>query len=75
VASWKAARSGDSPTDRYQITISGSDGGGTYTRSVSGSTLTATFAVNDIPDWRIKVRAHDVAGWGPWSASYTLGGT
>jgi hypothetical protein len=74
VASWKAARAGDSPTDKYRITITGSDGGGTYTRTVSGSTLTATFVVNDIPDYTIKVRAHDAAGWGPWSAPHTLGG-
>jgi hypothetical protein len=75
VASWKAAPPGDSPTDEYQITIAGSDGGGTYTQTVSGSTLTATFAVNDIPDWTIEVRTHDAAGWGRWSAPYTLGGT
>ena len=75
VASWKAAPPGDSPTDEYRITITGSDGAGTYSRTAWGSTLTATFAVNDIPDWTIKVRAHDAAGWGPWSAPHTLGGT
>ena len=74
VASWKAAPPGDSPTDEYQITITASDGGGTYTQTVSGSTLTATFAVNDIPDWTIEGRAHNAAGWGRWSAPYTLGG-
>ena len=74
VASWQAGTAGDSPTDSYQITITGSDGGGTYTQTVSGSTLTSTFSVSDVPDWRIQVRAHDAAGWGPWSTSYTLGG-
>lgn len=73
-ASWTAAVPGDSPTDSYQITINGSDGGGTFTQSVSGSTLTATFAVSDIPDWSVKVRAHNAAGWGPWSTSFVLGG-
>lgn len=75
VARWKASAPGDSSTDKYQVSVTGSDGGGTYTQTVSGSTLTVTFAVNDIPDWTIEVRAHDAAGWGPWSAPYTLGGT
>jgi hypothetical protein len=42
---------------------------------VSGATLSATFAVSDIPDYTIKVQAHDTAGWGAWSASASLGGT
>lgn len=75
VASWQAAPSGDSPTDEYQITIVGSDGAGTYTQSVPASQLWAEFVVNDIPDYQIEVRAHDAAGWGPWSAPYMLGGT
>jgi hypothetical protein len=74
VATWQAGPAGDSPTDAYLITITGSDGGGTYTQTVSGSTLTATFSVSDTPDWKIQVQAHDTAGWGPWSTSYTLGG-
>jgi hypothetical protein len=74
VATWNAAPAGDSPTDQYQITISGSDGGGTFTQTVSGATLTAVFAVSDVPDWKVQVRAHDAAGWGPWSASFRLGG-
>jgi hypothetical protein len=75
VASWTAAVPGDSPTDQYQITINGSDGGGTFTQTVAGSTLTASFTVDDIPDWSITVRAHNAAGWGPWSAAFVLGGT
>jgi hypothetical protein len=73
-ASWAAASPGDSPVDQYQITINGSDGGGTFTQTVAGTTLAATFAVSDIPDWSIQVRAHNTAGWGPWSARSTLGG-
>ena len=72
VATWDAAPAGDSPTDQYQV--AGSDGGGTFAQTVSGSTLTATFGVSDIPEWRVQVRAHDAAGWGPWSTTYTLGG-
>jgi hypothetical protein len=74
MATWAAAVPGDSPTDQYQITIRGSDGGGTFTQSVSGSTLTASFSVNDIPDWSVSVRAHNAAGWSPWSAPFLLGG-
>jgi hypothetical protein len=74
LASWAAAAPGDSPTDQYQITITGSDGGGTFTQTVSGSTLTVTFNVSDVPDWTVKVRAHDAAGWGAWSARFVLGG-
>jgi hypothetical protein len=75
VVTWLAPAAGDSPIDQYQITVNGSDGGGTFTQTVSGSTPTATFAVNDIPDWSIQVRAHNAAGWGPWSTRVTLGGT
>ena len=74
LASWRAAGGGDSPVDLYQITITGSDGGGTFTQTVSGSTLSAVFAVSDIPDWSVKVRAHDAAGWSGWSATVRLGG-
>jgi hypothetical protein len=72
---WRAAAGGDSPVDAYQVTVSGSDHGGTFTQTVDGSTLYASFSVSDIPDWSIKVRAHDAAGWGPWSATKRLGGT
>jgi hypothetical protein len=75
VASWPAAVPGDSPIDQYQITITGSDGAGTFTQSVGGSTLTASFTVDDIPDWKVTVRAHNAAGWGPWSSAFFLGGT
>ena len=74
VATWAAAPAGNSPVDSYQVTVKGSDGGGTFTQTVDGATLTATFAVNDIPDWSITVRAHNAAGWGPWSARARLGG-
>ncbi len=74
VATWNAAVPGDSPVDQYEITITGSDGGGTFTQTVPGTTLTASFTVDDIPDWTVEVRAHNAAGWGPWSASFTLGG-
>ena len=72
--SWSAAAAGDSPTDQYQVTVTGGDGAGTYTQTVSGSTLSASFTVSHIPDWSIQVRAHNTAGWGPWSTTAFLAG-
>lgn len=74
LASWRAAIPGDSPIDQYEILITGSDGGGTFSQIVSGTSLTASFTVDYIPDWRVTVRAHNAAGWGSWSTSFTLGG-
>jgi hypothetical protein len=74
IATWQAAVAGDSPVDQYQITIQGSDGGGTFTQTVSGTTLTASFTVDWTPDWSVTVWAHNAAGWSPASARFTLGG-
>ncbi len=74
VATWQAADPGNSPVDQYLVTITGSDGGGTFTQTVSGATLTAMFTVDFIPNWSVTVQAHNAAGWGPPSAAVTLGG-
>ncbi len=74
LATWNAAVPGDSPIDQYEVTITGSDGGGTLDQTVSGATLSTSFTVDFIPDWSVQVRAHNAVGWGPWSASSTLGG-
>ena len=78
LARWQAATGGDSPVDKYQVTVVVFDGGtGAPAPSslvVSGSTLSAALAVNDVYDWNVYVRAHDAAGWGAWSAPYLLGG-
>jgi hypothetical protein len=74
VASWQAAVPGDSPIDQYRITITGSDGGGTFTQTVSGTTLTASFTVDYIPNWSVTVQAHNAFGWGSSSPVVTLGG-
>ena len=74
VATWAAAAPGNSPIDQYKITIVGSDGGGTFTQTVSGSTLTVSFSVSDNPDWAITVQAHNAVGWGPASTRIVLGG-
>ena len=74
VVNWKAPPPGDSPTDEYRVTITNPDTGNTVTQTVSGSAVSASFAVSDVPDWTIQVQAHDAAGWGHLSTSYLLGG-
>jgi hypothetical protein len=74
ITSWAAADPGDSPIDEYYITIAGSDGGGTFTQTVDGSTLTAYFDVDFTPNWSVIVQAHNAFGWGPASKPVTLGG-
>jgi hypothetical protein len=74
VVTWLASVPGDSPVDQYQVTISGSDGAGTFTQTVDGVTLTAFFGVSVTPDWSVTVRAHNSVGWGPWSTVVRLGG-
>jgi Fibronectin type III domain len=74
VTTWQAAVAGDSPIDLYQVTIAGSDGAGTLTQTVSGTTLTASFTVDYIPNWSVTVQAHNASGWGPWSSAFRLGG-
>jgi len=74
VATWQAADPGNSPIDQYLVTIMGSDGAGSSTQSVSGTTLTASFTVDYIPNWSVTVQAHNAFGWGPVSSVFRLGG-
>ena len=74
VVAWQAAVPGNSPIDQYQVSITGSDGGGTFTQTVSGATLTLSFTVDYIPDWSVTVRAHNAVGWGQSSRPVVLGG-
>jgi len=73
-ATWQAAAPGNSPIDEYLVKITGSDGGGTFSQTVSGTTLTAYFTVDYVPNWSVTVQAHNAAGWGAVSAAYNLGG-
>jgi len=74
VAKWKAAVPGDSPIDQYEVQITGSDGAGTFSKTVPGTHVKAKFTVDWIPDWTVMARAHNATGWGPWSATFRLGG-
>jgi hypothetical protein len=78
ITAWTAPLGGDSPIDQYEVLVTAYDAdpgaGGPYDQTVSASTLTASFAVNDVNNWSVTVRAHDAAGWGPWSTAIILGG-
>ena len=73
IANWAAAVPGNSPVDQYQVIIT-SDGGSSFTNSVSGTTLTTYFNVDYIPNWSVTVQAHNAFGWGAVSSAVNLGG-
>jgi len=74
VATWNAPDPGDSPIDQFEVTIASDEGAGTFTQTVPGTTLTAIFTVDYVPNWTVTVRAHNAVGWGPWSDPFILGG-
>jgi hypothetical protein len=74
IVTWNAADPGDSPIDQYSIQAVDLDHGTVFTQTVSGTTLTASFTEDWIPDWAITVRAHNAFGWGAWSSTFDLGG-
>jgi hypothetical protein len=74
IAAWPATVPGNSPIDEYLVKIIGSDGGGSYTNTVSGTTLTTYFNVDFTPNWSVTVQAHNADGWGPVSSAVQLGG-
>ena len=67
---------GDSPIDEYQVKATAHDAdkgaGGPHKTTADGSTLSALVAANWNYDWAVKVRAHNAAGWGPWSKSVII---
>ena len=74
IATWQAAVPGNSPVDKYFVTITGSDGAGTQTNSVGGSALSLSFPVDSNYNWSVTVQAHNAFGWGPVSSVVNLGG-
>lgn len=78
LASWAAAAPGDSPVDVYRVKVTAHDADppvpGPYARSLGGTTLSTSFTLNSTLDWKIKIRAHNAAGWGPWSKAVILHG-
>lgn len=73
-ASWSPSVPGNSPVDQYLVTITGSDGAGTFYQTVAGTTTNANFTVDFVPNWSVTVQAHNAAGWGATSNPYMLGG-
>jgi len=74
IASCAAADLGDSPIDKYFVTMTPDNGAGSMTQTVSGATLTTYFGVEFTPNWSVTVQAHNAVGWGPASNPVTLGG-
>jgi hypothetical protein len=74
IVHWVAPDPGDSPIDQYSIQARNGETQVTYTQTVSGTTLSASFTEDWVPDWIVSVQAHNAAGWGPWSNTFTLGG-
>jgi hypothetical protein len=74
VTTWKAVNPGNSPVDVYLVTATGSEGAGTFTNSVPGTTLSSDITADSNYNWSVTVQAHNAAGWGPVSAVAHLGG-
>jgi hypothetical protein len=72
---WTAASPGNSPIDGYEVVFFGPEDGnpapGPYTVATNGET-TARQTLDTNFDWTVKVRAHNAAGWGPFSAAVTV---
>ena len=70
------AKLGDSPIDRFQVKATAHDAdpgaGGPFKVTVDGGSLSAPVGANWNYDWAVKVRAHNAAGWGPWSKSVII---
>jgi hypothetical protein len=49
-------------------------GGAPQTQNVPGSAGEAELFLYSEYPWTITVRAHNTAGWGPWSAPVTISG-
>jgi len=63
---WNPPSAGNSAIDEYEVAASG--GGQTLVSYVSGSTLSDYLAPQPADTLAVTVRAHNAAGWGPWSA-------
>ena len=75
-ASWTAPTGGDSLTDSYEVHAVPQEAPGSVPAvdqvfASAATSQTVTVATNTY-DWVVTVRAHDAAGWGPWSACTLL---
>jgi hypothetical protein len=67
---WDAPSAGNSVIDRYEVLATGA--GQKLTSFVSGSTLSDYLYPQLSDSLTVKVRAHNLAGWGPWSKPVTF---
>jgi hypothetical protein len=74
IVTWNPADPGNSAIDQYMIRATDNDTGTSITQTVSGTTFTASFTEDWVPDWSITVQAHNAFGWGALSSSFLLGG-
>jgi len=67
---------GDSPVDGYQIQAvpAETEVASTLTNTEPASSSETEFTGNSETPWTIRVRAHNAAGWGAWTAPLALGG-
>jgi hypothetical protein len=67
--SWGASGGLGSAVDTYELELEDVSSASSVTVAVGGTTLSRVFAglVNG-DDYRVRVRAHNDSGWGPWSA-------
>ncbi len=68
-AAWAASGALGSAVDTYELELEDVSSGSVVTVSVGGTTLSRVFTglING-DDYRVRVRAHNDSGWGPWSA-------
>jgi hypothetical protein len=74
-ASWGAPDPGNSPIDSFEIQALPVPTGATSPLDavISSPASGYTFATADnAVGWQVAVRAHNAAGWGPWSTSVTV---
>jgi Fibronectin type III domain len=76
LASWKEGAPGDSPIDRYQamVTPSEPEEAGPQTNTEPAPASNTEFTLMDEMGWTVRVRAHNAAAWGTWSAPLLVPG-
>jgi hypothetical protein len=74
IVAWVASVPGNSPVDDYEVSATSSDGGPPVLVSAGSSTEISLSISSGVDFWQLKVRAHNAAGWGDWSAAITQAG-
>jgi hypothetical protein len=74
---WSAPTGGNSPVDSYQVQATFVDGDlphAPVTQTVTAPATSGALTANDVDTWSVQVRAHNGAGWGPWSNAVVVAG-